>query len=318
MALTTNPLFSVVVPTYNRLPLLIEALDSVWRQTFTDYEVIVVDDGSTDGTAEWLDGQTPRLRFLRQENKGPGAARNLGAAEAKGEYLAFLDSDDVWFPWTLATYADVLAEGARPTTIAGALLSFSRASRIGGHRAGAKRASPATRISSSAGANGAFVGSNMLVVEREALLGCGGFVTDRLNAEDHDLMLRLGTQPGFVQVIAPKTIAWRQHESSETADGIRTMRGIARLMDREDAGIYPGGRERRRDRRRFITQHVRAASLAAPAKGPVARGAGSLRALVSLALPGRALEVPARVSGRRHPGSPRGTSETSRADRDDP
>ena len=264
--MTTNPLFSVVVPTYNRLPLLAEALGSVWRQTFTDYEVIVVDDGSTDGTAEWLDSQTPRLRFLRQENKGPGAARNLGAAEAKGEYLAFLDSDDVWFPWTLATYVDVLAEGVRPTTIAGALLSFSRSAELGGIKLDQTRFARHEDFLS-AGANGAFVGSNMLVVAREALLGRGGFLTDRLNAEDHDLMLRLGTQPGFVQVVAPKTIAWRQHGSSETADGVRTMAGIARLMDREEAGIYPGGRERRRDRRRFITQHVRAASLAAPGQG---------------------------------------------------
>ena len=266
MTVPTNPLFSVVVPTYNRLPFLREALESAWRQTFTDHEVIVVDDGSNDGTPEWLAGQTPRLQFYRQENTGPGAARNLGAAKACGEYVAFLDSDDLWFPWTLATYAEVLADGDRPTTIAGALVDFRQPAELAGIASGRTRVSRHTDFVV-AGANGAFVGSNMLIVRRDALLDCGGFLTDRLNAEDHDLMLRLGTRPGFVQVIEPKTIAWRRHESSETADGLRTMSGIARLMDREDAGIYPGGRERRRERRRFITQHVRAASLAAPGQG---------------------------------------------------
>jgi GT2 family glycosyltransferase len=259
--LTPSPLFSVVVPTYNRLPLLAAALDSVWRQTLADYEVIVVDDGSTDGTREWLAEQATRVRVCRQENKGPGAARNLGAGAARGRYIVFLDSDDLWFPWTLATYADVLADGAKPTSIAAALLEFSEPRELTG-------IGPAPMCLArhgdflAAGANGVFVGSNMLIVERRALLDCGGFVTDRLNAEDHDLMLRLGTQPGFVQVIAPKTVAWRRHPCSETADRTSTIRGIARLVDREDAGFYPGGPERRGDRHRFITQHVRAASLA--------------------------------------------------------
>lgn len=256
------------MPTFNRLPFLVDALSSVSRQTFTNYELIVVDDGSTDGTAEWLGKQSARLRFQVQENKGPGAARNLGAAAAMGEYVVFLDSDDIWFPWTLATYADVLADCERPTLLAGALVEFRRGSDLSSVVAG-KTCFVRHSDFLIAGANGAFVGSNMLMVRREALLESGGFLTDRLNAEDHDLMLRLGTEPGFVQVIEPKTIAWRRHESSETADGLRTIRGLARLVDREEAGVYPGDRGRRRERRRFITQHVRAASLAAVARGPL-------------------------------------------------
>jgi glycosyltransferase involved in cell wall biosynthesis len=94
-------LFSVIIPTYNRAALLCTALDSVFAQTFTDYEVIVVDDGSTDGTAAMVASYGGRVRYFQQQNKGPGAARNLGAQHATGEYLAFLDSDDLWFPWTL-------------------------------------------------------------------------------------------------------------------------------------------------------------------------------------------------------------------------
>ncbi len=111
--------FSVIIPTFNRLPLLKEALNSVWRQTFSDYEVIVIDDGSTDGTAEYLQSRCERMRFFRQTNKGPGAARNLGVSNARGEYLAFLDSDDLWFPWTLDVYRRVIYQGSFPALLSG-------------------------------------------------------------------------------------------------------------------------------------------------------------------------------------------------------
>src|SRR5260370_34713222 len=96
--------FSVIIPTYNRLDFLKRAIASVWTQTHTDYEIIVVDDGSTDGSMDYLLSLGSRVTALRQTNRGPGAARNLGAERAVGRYLAFLDSDDSWDPWTLATF----------------------------------------------------------------------------------------------------------------------------------------------------------------------------------------------------------------------
>ena len=112
-------LFSVIIPTYNRLPLLQQALRSVWAHTFTDYEVVVVDDGSTDGTLAYLQSLGDRLRVLSQSNRGPGAARNLGLRSSNGEYIAFLDSDDLWFPWTLDIYAEIIRQGGEPSFIAG-------------------------------------------------------------------------------------------------------------------------------------------------------------------------------------------------------
>ncbi len=86
---------SVVIPTYNRLSQLKHAVNSVRAQDYTTYEIIVVDDGSTDGTAQWLDKQD--IRFLILTHTGfPGLARNRGAEIARGRYLCFLDSDDVW------------------------------------------------------------------------------------------------------------------------------------------------------------------------------------------------------------------------------
>ena len=102
-------LFSVVIPTYNRVHLLERTLDSVWRQGFTDFEVVVVDDGSNDGTQEYLRSLGNRIRIVLQANGGPGAARNAGVRMASGKYVALLDSDDLWFPWTLNIFAQAIA-----------------------------------------------------------------------------------------------------------------------------------------------------------------------------------------------------------------
>src|SRR5271166_980113 len=120
-----SPKFSVVIPTYNRLDFLKQALSSIWAQTFTDYEVIVVDDGSTDRTREWLVMQGEQVLAITQTNRGPGAARNFGARHASGTYLAFLDSDDLWFPWTLEAYWDVIHDCHEPSFVAGRPYVFS-------------------------------------------------------------------------------------------------------------------------------------------------------------------------------------------------
>lgn len=91
------PAVSVIIPTYNRAKLLPQALDSVLSQTYQDFETIVVDDGSSDNTAEVV-SQYKQIRYIRQENRGTAAARNKGILEARGELIAFLDSDDVWLP----------------------------------------------------------------------------------------------------------------------------------------------------------------------------------------------------------------------------
>jgi len=90
------PQVSVIIPTYNREKYVARAVDSVLAQTYRDFEIIIVDDGSTDQTQQVLAGYGDRIRYVYQENAGPGAARNLGIRISTGEYLAFLDSDDMW------------------------------------------------------------------------------------------------------------------------------------------------------------------------------------------------------------------------------
>src|SRR5215510_6541262 len=113
------PFFSVIIPTFNRADLLASTLESVFAQRCKEFEVIVVDDGSTDGTINYLKSLRKHVSVYQQSNRGAGAARNLGVRYAKGKYLAFLDSDDVWFPWTSEVYSDVIREHRHPSFIAG-------------------------------------------------------------------------------------------------------------------------------------------------------------------------------------------------------
>src|SRR5579864_1311902 len=94
------PLVSVIIPTYNTANFIKETLDSVFAQTFEDYEVIVVNDGSPDTQQleRVLEPYRDRIVYLKQENQGPSGARNTAIRHARGSFLAFLDSDDIWFP----------------------------------------------------------------------------------------------------------------------------------------------------------------------------------------------------------------------------
>lgn len=105
------PLASVIVPTFERVGPVVEALDSVFAQTFEDFEVLVVDDGSTDGTRDVVEARyrgESRLRFFRKANGGVSSARNLGLDHARGRYVALLDSDDLYEPEHLARQIECL------------------------------------------------------------------------------------------------------------------------------------------------------------------------------------------------------------------
>ncbi|MCU0914606.1 MAG: glycosyltransferase [Planctomycetes bacterium] len=113
------PEVSVIVPLYNKGPYVVRALRSVLGQTYPDFELIVVDDGSTDNGPEQVrTSGDPRLRMVRQANAGPGAARNRGLAEATGRYVAFLDADDEWLPTYLERTVRILDEYPRCAAVA--------------------------------------------------------------------------------------------------------------------------------------------------------------------------------------------------------
>lgn len=104
--LAAMPKVSIIVPTYNRAKYVTEAIDSILAQTFLDFELIVIDDGSTDNTKDVLNRYGDRIIYIYQTNSGVGTARNVGIRHARGEWLAFLDSDDIWLPEYLSCQMD--------------------------------------------------------------------------------------------------------------------------------------------------------------------------------------------------------------------
>jgi GT2 family glycosyltransferase len=250
------PLFSVIIPAFNRATLIGQTLQSVLSQEAPDLEVIVVDDGSTDGTPDVVRGFGDRVKLLHQENKGPGAARNLGLKAATGEYVAFLDSDDIWFRWTAATYRSLIDQHNRPAFIVGKPFVFQTQS----DPLPTAPASLTTEVFAdyyTSGDQWRWFSASSFVMRRDLFIAAGGFTDDWVNAEDADAAMRMGVAGKFVQITSPHTFAYRQHEGSAMTNLDRTLAGILRLIHQEESAQFPGGPERALERRRIILTYAR-------------------------------------------------------------
>jgi glycosyltransferase involved in cell wall biosynthesis len=282
------PLFSVIVPTFNRVALLRSTLESVFAQQVEEFELTVVDDGSTDGTVNYLQSLGKKVRFLQQANRGAGPARNFGARCAQGRYLAFLDSDDLWFPWTLQVYREVIERYDFPAFIAGKPRIFSGELDLNTVPFAAPRARGFADYFSSGGptfptspAGVAWIddefrwlSGSSLVLRRDAFNDVGGFTEEWVNDEDTDLALRMGVAPGFVQITAPATFAYREHAAGVSKDHKRLLAGTWARVRTEREGRYPGGNARAAERRRIITRHIRPVTLSCIRLGLIREGWG--------------------------------------------
>ncbi len=185
------PLVSVIIPTYQRAETLLPALESVFAQTWTDYEVIVADDGSTDNTAEILEPFRDRIVYSYEHNQGVSAARNRGARVACGEYLAFLDSDDLWNPRKLELQLPLLTQQPEVGWVYCDMDYFGRS---GDEAAGSSFARhPPARgwILKHMFISGCPMHSPTLVVRKDLFTASGGYNESLRVYEDHDLYFRL-------------------------------------------------------------------------------------------------------------------------------
>lgn len=199
---------SVVIPTYNRRGLLGRALASVLAQTHAPDEVIVVDDGSDDGTAAWLGRDWPSVACVVQENRGVSAARNCGVAAAHGEWIAFLDSDDEWHPEKLERQLDALARQPDCPLCHTNEIWIRNGRRVNPRRRHEKRGGrifahclPLCVISPSAA-----------VIRRDILLAFGGFDEALPACEDYDLWLRLCARHPVAFVDVPLVVKHGGHD----------------------------------------------------------------------------------------------------------
>lgn len=207
------PLVSVVMPTFDRWPLVAEAVDSVLGQDLADLELVVVDDGSSDGTAEHLAGRDPRLRVLCQPNRGRSSARNAGIQAARGRWIAFLDSDDLWEPWHLAQ-AITAAGDSTTSALAAPITLFDPDS-------GSRRVPPAPRWLPDDLRAASLVGMAVtlpgLVVPRDALVAAGAFDEDLRGSEDWAMLVRLTRTAPIARLPRPSVLV-RVHEGRSMAD----------------------------------------------------------------------------------------------------
>jgi glycosyltransferase involved in cell wall biosynthesis len=230
-----GPLFSVVVAVYNRWPLIRETIESVLDQTFHDVELVVVDDGSTDGTPDQIERNFATVRVIRQENTERGAAYNHGVTAARGRFIAILGSDDVCEPWHLQQFADVLLHSKGIHVLAGRACLWDAAS-------GRKRPHPDFNPATLArdALLGAAIPPQAMVVSREAFLAVRGYPEDRSTAASEDWVLLMKLVKRYqIQSLpsATASVRIRQHSGRSMADlpGIRRSReATTRLILEED------------------------------------------------------------------------------------
>ena len=259
-------LFSVIIPVYNRPSLIQRAIDSVLKQEQANYELIVVDDGSTDGTRDVVRNYGDAVRLIEQENAGPGAARNRGIEAATGRYITFLDSDDQWFPWTLSTFAEAIRRHAEPSFIVGTNVDVDLGGNLEEHVEGETpapyRAHTWPDYYTAAAQRVVWARPPSVAIDADVARSAGGFATKNVNAEDIDFWMKLGTAPGFAYVKEPPVSTYSRHDNSVMQDHEKTYRGIQHLVQQEVGGQYPGGASRANERRTILTRHTRSASMA--------------------------------------------------------
>lgn len=209
------PRVSVIIPTYNRKDYVQEAIDSVLAQTYTDYEIIVVDDGSTDGTGEALQARyRDRIRYLWQENRGESLARNRAVDLAQGDLVALLDSDDRWMPRKLAAQISRLEMDFKNVLVAcQALLIDSAGKSLNAPPIGKNLAHNDLERDSLILRN-PLVCSTVLL-RRSYLQRAGGFDPEIKYGEDWDLWLRVSELGRFNFVSEPLALL-RQHSNTQS------------------------------------------------------------------------------------------------------
>jgi glycosyltransferase involved in cell wall biosynthesis len=203
----SKPTVSVIIPTYNRRQLIARSIKSVLNQTYRDFELIIVDDGSTDGTSEVVAGfNDERIRYIRcDENRGEAAARNMGIKAARCDYIAYQDSDDEWLPEKLARQMELLENA--PPEVGVIYTGFWKTEN---HR---KIYIPFSWVNQKNGdiykelLKGNFVGSPVVLIKKECFDSAGLFDERLRNLVDWEMWLRISRHYHFRCVDEPLAVA---------------------------------------------------------------------------------------------------------------
>jgi glycosyltransferase involved in cell wall biosynthesis len=216
---------SVIVPTFNRAPLIERALKSVFEQTYRDYEVVVVDDGSTDGTGKLLEKYNGAIKYVYQDNSGISAARNRGIRESGGEYIAFLDSDDWWAADKLQEQVNVLASQPKVGIVYGRMpIINDKGEQIGMKPSGVSGKNFRELIE--------FWGdlpTSTVMTRRECFDKAGTFDMDLVSMEDIDMWLRIARSYDLFEIEGKHLAYYYRHESQVTKNPVNVYEGLVKI-----------------------------------------------------------------------------------------
>jgi glycosyltransferase involved in cell wall biosynthesis len=237
--LTKNPKVSVIIPTFNRKGYVCDAIDSVLNQTYRDFEIIVVDDGSTDGTGETLrEKYGEKIRYYSKENGGCATARNFGIRVARGEYITFLDSDDTFMQDKLETQVGILEKNHDSGLVYSDSFSFDGQRRILIAAVKPDRDQSVTFPLFMT----TFMGSGSFTVRRKYLDEAGYFDESMRYNEDTDFLLRLAVHAKAYRSDKPSYVH-RDHSGGKSRNTVRLLEA---LYDSSAAFLtqHPAFRER--------------------------------------------------------------------------
>jgi glycosyltransferase involved in cell wall biosynthesis len=218
-----KPLVSVIIPTYNSADYIEEALQSVFEQTFQDFEIIVIDDGSTDGTVEVLRKYGDRISYIFQENNGPSSARNRGIRAARGEYIAFLDADDLWVSTKLEKQVSLFLQRKGLGMVTTGACSFDEKG-VYGYSADKRKTLMVGDI-----ARNIFLRSNIgtptVMVRKEIFDSIGFFEENIRQSEDDNMWIRIAAHYD-VELIDEALIKVRNHPQRMTLNKSELQRSV--------------------------------------------------------------------------------------------
>ena len=257
-----SPRFSVIIPAFNSAATLARAIESARAQSWPAHEIIVVDDGSTDATAEVARQFGETVRLIQQDNSGVSVARNAGAAAATGDWLAFLDADDWYAPDRIKLHAEWIADDATLDCLtgdyeyrdaAGKLIGTSMAQHESGRMMLAKAAGRARVVMETPGEIAAFVADHFgdthtLSVPRARFIEMGGYPTGFKVCEDVHFLTRLVAKSRRIGVVCQSLGVYVIHGGSATRrdtvaaqrENVRTLTDLSRLAKNFPASIRQG------------------------------------------------------------------------------
>jgi glycosyltransferase involved in cell wall biosynthesis len=220
---------SVIIPTYNSEDYINEAIKSVLSQTYKNYEIIIVDDGSSDNTATLLKKYQGRLKYFYQNNQGSAAARNLGLNNSSGEFIAFLDSDDVWFPEKLEKQVRIMKENPRLAFVFAAAYMVNESGEI--VKCWDNKNEPTMDFKRLYEKN--FICTSTVLLRRYCLERIGNFDENLKMSQDWDLWLRLAKKFEFKFICQP-LINYRMHSNNITRRYDERIKYVLSIVNKPD------------------------------------------------------------------------------------